>query len=109
MEARRGVAMRRDGDARAAADGPAVVLVDARTDVERQLIASWARGAYPDATPVHGDDPALARVLEDAGDPLVVPARITWLPRPERAGRRVRLAEALALTDPRRPWPWVQR
>ena len=42
---------------------PVVVLVDARSDVERELIADWAQREHPGAPLVDRDDPALGARL----------------------------------------------
>lgn len=95
----------------APADGEAaVVLVDARTPVERALITQWARSAHPGSELVERQDPQLGRRLDNGGDALVVPARVTWLPREHANGDRgPRAGDLLALSDPRRPWARVQR
>ncbi len=94
---------------RAAAQGaPVVVLADARTSTERTLIERWANEHHPDATLVHTGDPALAQRLAEADDPLVVPVRLTWLPR-ERDGRlQAGPLDLMALAHPHRPWPVLQ-
>ena len=89
---------------------PVVVLVTARTATERRLVGSWARQHHPGARLVDHDDPALGECLQDAADPIVVPARVTWLP-PDRDGRRTFTAAAdlIALASPRQPPAILQR
>ena len=64
-----------------------VVLARVRTPTERKLLDEWARTAHPGATVVPEDDPGLPEHLDGAPDPVVVPVRVTWLPR-ERDGER---------------------
>ena len=92
----------------AGAAGPVVVLADARTPTERELIAGWARAERPGAELIDCDDPALAARLERGDDPSVEPVRVTWLPRERDGDRRVHTADLLALTNPHRPWAPLQ-
>jgi glycerol-3-phosphate O-acyltransferase len=87
---------------------PIVVLAEAQTDTERALISGWANAHHPQATVVETGDPALAERLKHPGDPLVLPVRVTWLPRERDGGRQARAADLLALTNPHRPWAMVQ-
>lgn len=85
-----------------------VVVADARTPTERDLVRDWADGEHPGAT-IAFDEQLLADRLADAGDdPLLVPVRVTWLPRERDGARNVRPADLLLLTNPRRPWPRLQ-
>ena len=59
----------------AGAAGPVVVLADARTPTERELIAGWAHAERPGAELIDCDDPALAARLERGDDPSVEPVR----------------------------------
>jgi glycerol-3-phosphate O-acyltransferase len=62
-----------------------VVAVAARSRFERARIAAWAAAEHPGAPVVpHDRVDALRRALSGAGDPQVVPVRVTW--RPGRAG-----------------------
>jgi len=94
-------------------EDPVVLLIDARTPTERELVEAWALKEHAGAEIVDRDDPALGRRLERGDDPLVVPVRVTWLPRERDGDRRVRAADLLALTNPHRPWsrlqPWIAR
>jgi glycerol-3-phosphate O-acyltransferase len=61
--------------------GPGVVvLFDTRSRTERELIEAWAQRIYPGAELVAHDDALLAQRLARGDDPLIVPARVTWLP-----------------------------
>ncbi|MDN5933737.1 MAG: hypothetical protein L0I24_22145, partial [Pseudonocardia sp.] len=79
----------------AGAGAPTILLVEATTDVERSLIAQWARDAGVEPAqvlPLHG--PALSRPLADAdGAAVVTAARVAWLPREHNGVRRVRWAD----------------
>lgn len=81
-------------------DHDAVVLVEARTQFERQALRSWAGSVHPEASV---REPGEADVESLPETTTLIPARVVWLP-PERNGeRRVAMADVLALTDPRRP------
>jgi glycerol-3-phosphate O-acyltransferase len=89
---------------------PVIVLADARTEVERDLLASWAAREHPGAPVLSMRRRDLAARLREAQpDPLVVPVRVTWLPREVDGERRTRVADLLVLTNPRRPWPPLQQ
>src|SRR3954468_6399626 len=112
MEGRRqgGVMVRqRTGDG--TGDGAAVLLLaDAETPVERELIDEWLRtaGERPAAVlPLRAG--SVAGALTDADDATVVaPVRVVWQPR-ERDGRRlVRWSDLVSLGNPRRPTRWAQ-
>ncbi|WP_199223887.1 glycerol-3-phosphate 1-O-acyltransferase [Paraconexibacter algicola] len=81
----------------------AIVLTDARTDAERDRVAAWARETHPGAPVVHQASPTLPRLLREAGDPLLVPARVTWMPPEPVPGARPRIGELLLLADPGGP------
>jgi glycerol-3-phosphate O-acyltransferase len=57
-----------------------VVLFDTRSRVERRLVEAWAQRVYPGADLVPQDPALLAKRLSRGDDPLIVPARVTWLP-----------------------------
>ncbi|QJY48316.1 glycerol-3-phosphate 1-O-acyltransferase [Pseudonocardia broussonetiae] len=82
-----------------------ILLVEATSEVERTLIAQWAResGLEPaQVLPLHA--PALTRPLAEAdGATVVTAARVAWLPRERNGVRRVRWADLASFTDPRRP------
>ncbi|HEX6390272.1 MAG TPA: 1-acyl-sn-glycerol-3-phosphate acyltransferase, partial [Solirubrobacteraceae bacterium] len=81
---------------------PVVVLVDGASETERALIDDWAREHHPGADVIDRDDPALGSRLERGDDPLVVPARVTWLPN-ERGDGESTYGDLRALISPRRP------
>jgi len=87
----------------AATPSTEVVLTDARSDAERELVRDWARTAHPGAAVVDQDAPALAQLLEREGDPLLVPARVTWMPPEQDAGARPKVGDLLLLADPSGP------
>ena len=93
---------------RAAAQGATLVLADARTPTEHELIGEWVRAQHPGAEMLYRGNDVLAARLERGDDPCVVPVRITWLPRERDGARRVRAADLLALTNPHRPWAILQ-
>ncbi len=84
---------------------PVLLLVEARSEVERTLIGRWAQEsgfAAAQLLPLSG--PALDRPLADAdGTVVVTAARVVWLPREHNGVRRVRWIDLATLTDPRRP------
>ena len=87
------------------ADAPLILLVDARTEVERGLIKDWMAQAdvHPAAVlPNRGS--AIARPLVGVDDEATVAAaRVAWLPRERNGQRRVRWSDLVSLSDPRRP------
>src|SRR5687768_6493234 len=114
-----------------AAHLPPAVPVGAPPDVERRLnagraahgaprppapraeVAAWARTEHPGAPLVELEDPALAERIAADADTLVVPTRVTWLPKDPDANGQAKLSNLVALTDPRRPWSpvhsWIAR
>jgi glycerol-3-phosphate O-acyltransferase len=90
-----------DGRTAAPAADPVVVLVDGASETERGLICEWARDAHPGAEVIDRDDPALGSRLERDDDPLIVPARVTWLPNGRDHGSTY--GDLRALVSPRRP------
>src|SRR4051794_28606417 len=112
MEGRRqGGAMVRQRTGDETGDGAAVLLLaDAATSVERDLVDEWLRstGEQPAAVlPLRTS--AVAAALADADDATVVaPVRVVWRPR-ERDGRRLfRWSDLVSLGNPRRPTRWAQ-
>ncbi|MDQ6606248.1 MAG: glycerol-3-phosphate 1-O-acyltransferase [Actinomycetota bacterium] len=81
----------------------ALLLVRARSATEQRLIEEWASREYPGTAMVDREDPELAQRLSEAGDPEVVPVRVTWVPRDRGGDRSMRFADLLALTNPHRP------
>jgi glycerol-3-phosphate O-acyltransferase len=94
---------------------PILVLTQARSATERDLLTRWAATEYPDADVVPVDpkwperSESLARMLEggrgDGTDPRVVPARVAWLTGAEGRSRAGRLTDLVSVSARRRPWP----
>ena len=104
----------------------ALVLVDASTPVERQVLDRWMRDAPPhsashdDLESIELPDPgasdgATARPDLDArlggqDDPWLTPVRVVWLPVERDGERIVRLRDVLlSLDNPRSPRAGRQR
>ena len=98
--------------------GPYVLLVDASSRFEAQLIGAWVRRAGANVTdPIDvfrlppsrrrrtfaSVDPAIDERLHEEDDPLLVPVRIAWLPEQRDGVRSVTLKDVLRLGDPRDP------
>jgi glycerol-3-phosphate O-acyltransferase len=94
-----------------AGDG-ALVLAFASAPAERAVLEDWLRRAPSDTQQVEVHEHADARleqVLADSrDDPWLVPVRVTWLPRERDGVRAARVADLLALTNPRRPGARLQ-
>jgi glycerol-3-phosphate O-acyltransferase len=85
-------------------DRAKVVLADARSVAERGLIALWATAEHAGAEVIYADDGRLAARLGRGDDPLVVPARVTWLASGDPGATPSSLVGDLAaLFRPRRP------
>ena len=84
---------------------PVILLVEATTEVERDLIGRWAEASGPAGARVLPLDGAvLTGPLADAdGAAVVTAARVVWLPRERNGVRRVRWADVLSGRNPRRP------
>ena len=93
----------------AATGAGVVVLVDARSRTERALIAEWAAGSHPGAELVDHEEGVLARRLARGDDPLIVPARVTWLPDSREGGATTSVLGDLRALSPRRPPAPLQR
>ncbi|HEX4110309.1 MAG TPA: glycerol-3-phosphate 1-O-acyltransferase [Solirubrobacteraceae bacterium] len=91
------------------ASGDVLVLADTRTGVERDLVARWVAEQRPVAEVIHRGDRRLPARLAEERDVLIVPVRVTWLPREVDGDRRMRVGDLLALTNPRRPAAYQQR
>ena len=87
----------------------AVVLTQARSATERDLLAKWAAEHYPSSPVVgYGDGPAAPAELTGrlgSGSRLVVPARIAWIP-PEGESGAINKATELVTTLAMRRAPW---
>ncbi|WP_182349455.1 glycerol-3-phosphate 1-O-acyltransferase [Tomitella gaofuii] len=96
-----------------------VVLAQTSTPLERRLIEQWlsegapghdgiAPGTVVRSLPLSARRLACA-LVDRTDDPLLLPAKITWLP-PERGGSRsARISDVIALTNPRNPNRLIQR
>jgi glycerol-3-phosphate O-acyltransferase len=97
----------------APAGQPSLVLAFASAPAEREVIEAWlaqraaaGAGARPRIEILDRPDASLDRALADAADdPFIVPVRVAWLPRERKhdGQRAARLADILALSNPRRP------
>jgi glycerol-3-phosphate O-acyltransferase len=106
--------------------GPYLVLLETSGPLERRVLNDWiARNQPADAAP--GDvqiaylpltrrhrrrklDPRIEAFLHAGADPLLIPLRISWLPRKVGGHRTVGWRDLLTLGDPRDPDPirqWV--
>ena len=94
---------------------PSLYLIDDVDAVEREELDRWVRDAGGDTADVvvlpdlRGAAPSaleeFANRLAAAGDPLLTPLRVAWLPK-ERDGRQTARLRDLALGDPRHPARW---
>jgi glycerol-3-phosphate O-acyltransferase len=88
-----------------APDGATIVLVDADTEVERELIDDWLRRSElgpQNVLALRG--PAVAPELARSEPETTVTAlRVAWLPRERGGVRRVRWSDLATFTNPRRP------
>ncbi|MFC0315920.1 glycerol-3-phosphate 1-O-acyltransferase [Gordonia phosphorivorans] len=82
-----------------------IVLADVRTDSEREVIADWAAANHPGAKVLTLDRIDFAALPATT---VLVPVRVVWLPQVRRGERRVSLADAVALSNPRKPPAWRQ-
>lgn len=107
-------------DITAPAGRSVVVLMDASSSLEKRMLSAWAERAFGERTTLldltpsrrrrHGmrTDPALAARLNRGDDPLVVPARVTWLPDSRTGRRSANWVDVLKFGDPRDPHPLRQ-
>jgi glycerol-3-phosphate O-acyltransferase len=77
-----------------------IVLVDARSRTERGLIETWAQRVHAGAELVDHDDVRIAGRLAGDDDPLIVPARVTWLPHGAASGSMLQDLRALSGRQP---------
>jgi glycerol-3-phosphate O-acyltransferase len=95
--------------------GSSLYLIDQVDPIERAALDQWvhdAGGASSDLavlpavrTAPSGELSAFARRLEAAGDPVLTPLRVVWMPK-ERDGRQSARLRDLVLGDPRHPLRW---
>ncbi|MEA2023593.1 MAG: 1-acyl-sn-glycerol-3-phosphate acyltransferase [Actinomycetota bacterium] len=97
--------------------GPVLLLIDAETSIEHELIKAWIDRNQP--ADVRADiahipasrrirrrrrsDPRLEARLGQHDDPIMVPIRIVWLAAERDGKRRVSLKDLLVFGDPRDP------
>ena len=92
-----------DAQGGAPTPGGRLILSAADTPVERELIERWAASSGDAGDVVELRGRRLAERLQAGDDPLLVPVRISWLPK-ERGGKReAGWRDLLALRDPRHP------
>src|SRR4051794_40429853 len=84
-----------------------LILSAADSPVERELIERWAAEAGADSGEpsdvIELSGGQLAERLQAGDDPLLVPVRISWLPKERDGKREAGWRDLLALRDPRRP------
>ncbi len=92
---------------------PSLALAFASAPAEREVLNRWLADNNGTARRVEildRPDARLEQALTDAeqDDPYVVPLRVEWLPRQRNGRRAARLADMLALSNPRHPGPRLQ-
>jgi glycerol-3-phosphate O-acyltransferase len=99
------------------AEGPVLLLIDAETSIEHELIKAWIDRNQPDDVRVdiahipasrrirrrRRSDPRLEARIGKHDDPIMVPVRIVWLATERDGKRRVSLKDFLVFGDPRDP------
>ncbi len=97
--------------------GPVLLLLDAETSIERELIKGWIERNQPADVRIdiayipatrrvrrrRRSDPRLEARVAQQDDPTMVPIRIVWLARERDGKRRVSLKDFLVFGDPRDP------
>lgn len=104
--------------------GPYVVLVDASSALESEMISNWVSEASKGATdPIDvfrlppsrrqrrfsSVDLAIGERLAAEDDPLCIPVRVVWLAEERDGVRRVRISDMFKPGDPRDPNALLQR
>lgn len=104
--------------------GPYVVLVDASSTIEADLLEEWvieSTTAISDPIDVFALPPsrrqrrfssvdfAIGERLSEADDPLCIPVRVVWLAKKRDGVRRVRFSDMFKPGDPRDPNVFRQR
>lgn len=87
-------------------DVSVLILADAHSAAEEDLLSEWAAQRYPDAE-VRPTSKDSLKDLVAVGDALsIIPVRVVWVPSEDGASR---FSEILALGPPTRPWRLMQR
>ncbi|MGQ0848330.1 MAG: 1-acyl-sn-glycerol-3-phosphate acyltransferase [Actinomycetota bacterium] len=102
--------------------GPVVVLLDASSRIEAEMLGAWVERHLPTAVEVVTfrlapsrrrkpvwTDPGLERRLKAGDNPFVFPIRVAWSPHARGGGRAVSWWDVLKLGDPRDPDALRQR
>ncbi len=96
---------------------PAVIVSDAASKLEVELVEDWIRRSVPGGTPTslvrvppsrrrrpgRRIDPRLAPNLSRGDNPLVIPIRVVWTAQETHGRRSLVLRDFLTLRDPRDP------
>lgn len=104
-------------------DGPFLLLIDAESATERELIDGWIERNLPPATRIdtadipagrrarrrRTTDPRLEARLAQTDDPVMIPLRVAWLAAKEGGERRASVKDLLMFGDPREPNTLRQR
>ncbi|MGB6245214.1 glycerol-3-phosphate 1-O-acyltransferase [Gordonia sp. (in: high G+C Gram-positive bacteria)] len=77
-----------------------IVLADVRTACEHEIVTEWAARHHPGVS-VRELDQLDVDALD--ADTLLIPVRVVWLPPVRHGERKVALADAIVLSNPRRP------
>ncbi len=104
--------------------GPFLVLVDASSRLESELISAWVTEAAASTDtpitvlalppsrrrrPFSRVDVAIGKRLAQDDDPLCIPLRVVWLVNERDGSREVKLSDLLKIGDPRDPNFVLQR
>ena len=98
-------------------EGPFLLLIDAESTIERELIKGWIERNQPEGVRVDKayipagrmlrrrkrTDPRLEARLAQDDDPIMIPLRVVWLAGEQGGDRRVSLKDVLMFGDPRDP------
>ena len=94
--------------------GATIYLMQVSCDTERHILEQWLRAnGAAEAASLTLDTPGKSSTVPSPGfgplfegrddDPLLLPLRVTWLPRMRGGRREIRLSELLLTGDPRQP------
>nr|WP_221247304.1 glycerol-3-phosphate 1-O-acyltransferase [Gordonia humi] len=75
-------------------------MAEVRTVTEHEIVTDWAARAHPGVAVRKVDEVDIAALDPDT---VLIPARVVWLPPARKGERRVALADAIVLSNPRRP------